>query len=117
MLYDCIPHILSDYYGESPGFASLIKDINHDEFYFADSASAMFDFIKICPQIDLKKITVTHLACNDKFKKSDFDMIVNIRRKYNIPDGKKYIFSLCTLDPRKNLIRAVKTFIQFVEYR
>ena len=35
-------------------------------------------------------------------------------KKYNLPQDKKYIFSLCTLEPRKNLIRAVKCFIEFI---
>ena len=35
--------------------------------------------------------------------------------KYHLPKEKKYIFSLCTLEPRKNLIRAVKSFIQFAK--
>ncbi|MFQ6704222.1 MAG: glycosyltransferase family 4 protein, partial [Alphaproteobacteria bacterium] len=38
-----------------------------------------------------------------------------VLKKYNIPTDKKYVFSLCTLEPRKNLIRAVKTFIEFIK--
>ena len=37
------------------------------------------------------------------------------KEKYHIPQEKKYVFSLCTLEPRKNLIRAVTTFILFLE--
>ena len=38
-----------------------------------------------------------------------------VKKKYNIPVEKKYVFSLCTLEPRKNLIRSVRTFLQFVK--
>jgi hypothetical protein len=31
-----------------------------------------------------------------------------------LPQDKKYIFSLCSLEPRKNLIRSVKTFLRFI---
>ena len=37
------------------------------------------------------------------------------KSKYGIPLEKRYVFSLCTLEPRKNLIRAVKSFIRFAE--
>ena len=38
-----------------------------------------------------------------------------MKTKYNIPADKKYLFSLCSLEPRKNLIRAVKSFIKFID--
>ena len=38
-----------------------------------------------------------------------------MRKKYHIPADKKYLFSLCSLEPRKNLIRSVRTFIKFIQ--
>lgn len=74
------------------------------------------DFLKLFSQLNGKQITVTPLSASDDFYHEDNkDKISEARTKYNIPDGKKYIFSLCTLEPRKNLIRAVKTFVQFVQ--
>ena len=68
------------------------------------------------PQLKPEQITVTPLAASDNFyHETDKNKIDEARHKYNIPDGKKYVFSLCTLEPRKNLIRAVKTFVQFVQ--
>ena len=61
-------------------------------------------------------ITVIPLAANDNFyHEKDTKKIKAVRTKYNIPADKKYVFSLCTLEPRKNLIRAVKTFIEFIK--
>lgn len=61
-------------------------------------------------------ISVIPLATSENFyHEKDVKKIEKIRKKYNIPTGKKYVFSLCTLEPRKNLIRAVKTFIEFIK--
>ena len=38
-----------------------------------------------------------------------------IKSKYRIPENKNYVFSLCTIEPRKNLIRAVRSFLTFVK--
>ena len=115
VLYDVIPLILPEYYGTSISLNALLSDIKFNEYFFADSNSTKQDFIRFCQQIDPEKITVTLLACNEHFVKANNNDIQHTKKKYNIPDDKKYIFSLCTLDPRKNLIRAVKTFIQFIE--
>ena len=39
------------------------------------------------------------------------------RHQTNIPENASYIFSLCTLEPRKNLIFAVKAFAEFTALR
>jgi glycosyltransferase involved in cell wall biosynthesis len=56
------------------------------------------------------------LAAGDNFyHEKDKNKIKQVCKKYNIPTDKKYVFSLCTLEPRKNLIRSVKTFIEFIK--
>ncbi len=40
-----------------------------------------------------------------------------IRKKYGIPEGSRYLFSLCTLEPRKNLTRAVSVNIRTNAYK
>ncbi len=35
--------------------------------------------------------------------------------KNNIPKNSKYIFSLYALEPRKNLIRTIRTFSEFIK--
>ena len=118
VLYDCIPILYPQYYasyGKKFWFNKLVKSLNHDDTYFAISESTRQDFIKNCPKIDPNKIHTTLLACDEKFVPCDNDMIQKARAKYNIPLDKRYVFSLCTLEPRKNLIRAVKTFVEFIK--
>ena len=118
VLYDTIPLLVSEYSKDKlvGWFADLIKSLNNKDKYFAISQSAKDDFIKYFPQLCDEQITVTYLAASDNFYQvTDKQKIEKVCKKYNIPTDKKYIFSLCTLEPRKNLIRAVKTFISFIK--
>ena len=118
ILYDLIPKIFSEYaaisWKKGTWFYDLCQSLNKNDYYFAISNYTREDFLKHYPAINPKHITTTLLACDEKFKPADMETIVKAKRKYNIPD-KKYVFSLCTLEPRKNLIRAVKTFIEFIK--
>lgn len=118
ILHDTIPLILPDKAAkglEDSWYAKLLSSLNHDDYYFANSECTRKDFLKYFPQIDSKKIHPVLHACGKHFVSANSEQIKNVRDKYNIPAGKKYIFSLCTLEPRKNLIRTVKTFIQFIK--
>ena len=118
VLYDTIPLMFPEYYkvNENFWFTKLIESLNAKDGYFAISQSAKDDFLKFCPQLQSSQITVTHLAASENFYQvTDKRTITQVCQKYNIPTDKKYIFSLCTLEPRKNLIRAVKTFITFIK--
>lgn len=120
VLHDAIPLIfpeVSEEYMQKKGwFFDIVNGINDKDNYFAVSQYTKDDFLKLFPQLNGEQITVTPLAASDNFyQEKDRNKISEVCAKYNIPDGKKYIFSLCTLEPRKNLIRAVKTFVQFVQ--
>lgn len=115
-LHDAIPVVLGNYAKEvSSWFVETEKIISSDFMYFANSQNTKQDFLKIFPQLKQEQITVTPLAAKDGFRKiTDKHLIAEVRKKYHIPENKKYVFSLCTLEPRKNLLRAVKTFVEFV---
>lgn len=116
VLHDAIPAVLGNYAKEiSSWFNETEKIISPDFMYFADSQNTKQDFLKIFPRLRQEQITVNLLAAKDSFRKiTDENSIVEVRKKYHIPENKKYVFSLCTLEPRKNLLRAVKTFVEFV---
>lgn len=118
IIYDTIPLILPEYFDDvqrgNSWFLKMVKDTNKEDFYFSISEATKRDFIKYVPTIDPEHITTTLLACNEAFRPEPEKTKASLE-KYNLPTDKKYIFSLCTLEPRKNLIRAAKTFIQFIE--
>ena len=122
IIYDAIPLLFKEYYPsvavKTHWFYNLTEYIKTKPAckYFAISQSCKNDFVRLLDMTP-DDITVIPLAANDKnfYHESDNDKIMAARKKYNIPLDKKYVFSLCTLEPRKNLIRAVKTFIEFIK--
>ena len=114
VLHDCIPSILPKYFKHSGWYRQLLQSLNHNDYYFSVSENTKKDFIKLKPVIDPNKMYVIPLAASENFKPASDKAIKQARLKYQIPDG-KYVFSLCTLEPRKNLLRIVRTFAAFLE--
>jgi glycosyltransferase involved in cell wall biosynthesis len=76
----------------------------------ADSKSTKNDIVKFF-KIDPRKIDVVYLAADMTFKTLSSNRIdKNILKKYKI--DKKYILSVGTIEPRKNLITLIKAFNQ-----
>jgi glycosyltransferase involved in cell wall biosynthesis len=119
MLHDMIPLVAdvpdeTKIYGHRDHWHSrLVQGINTNDYYFADSDYTKCDVLKYVKTVDPAKIRVTYLACSEKFVpcREPADLIY---KKYGIPAGMRYVFSLCTIDPRKNLIRATKVFVEFI---
>lgn len=117
ILHDAIP--LGHDYRENANhrwYFKLLDSINSDDKYFANSEYTKQDIIKHVPKINPDNIFVIPLSTGKPYSKiTDIEVINKVKNKYNIPIGKKYIFSLCNLDPRKNLIFSIKNFLNFVE--
>ncbi len=118
ILHDLIPLLLPEYkkrdWKEGGWLYDLCKTLNHNDYYFTNSEYTRKDFLKYFPQIDSEKITTALLACNEKFKQ-DLSHVEEVKKKYNIPADMKYVFSLCSPDPRKNLLRSTRTFLKFLK--
>lgn len=94
----------------------LIRSFKADDCFFANSEQTLNDFSKFSSFVNSKTAVVTPLAASEKFRQiTDENAIREIKRKYGIGEGKKYIFSLCSLEPRKNMIRSVRSFLKFIE--
>ena len=117
ILHDAIP-LINDYRQNAnhKWYCNLINSINSCDKYFANSLCTKQDFIEYVPKINPENITVIPLSTGREYRKvSDIHYIKQVKNKYGIPLDKKYIFSLCNLDPRKNLIFSIKNFLKFVE--
>ena len=88
---------------------------NNTDKYFAISEHTKKDFLKLIPSLKQEQVIVTPLACSENFHPCTKEQTIAALKKYNLPTDKKYVFSLCSLEPRKNLIRAVKTFVDFIK--
>lgn len=117
ILHDTIP-LVNDYRTKvsRKWFYNLINSINSYDKYFANSIYTKQDFIEYVPKIKPENITVIPLSTGREYTKViDINYINQVKNKYGIPLNKRYIFSLCNLDPRKNLIFSIKNFLKFVE--
>lgn len=120
VLHDCVPILFEKYFPAMQQgkywFLDLVNSINNNDYYFTVSENTKKDFLQYVPQIDTKKIKTTLLAAGDNFYPcNDKTKFQEVKQKYNIPEHKQYLFSLCSIEPRKNLIMAVKAFIAFIE--
>lgn len=116
-LHDLIPILFKNYIKHVSGtdwYFKLIDSLNKNDYYFTNSEHTRKDFLKFAPQIDCNKIVNTYVGCNVAYKVEPEDLD-RVKTKYNIPKDKKYLFSLCSLEPRKNLIRNVQSFMQFIK--
>jgi glycosyltransferase involved in cell wall biosynthesis len=92
-----------------------MNSINKTDHYFPISISTKNDLLRFT-NADEAKTHVAYLGTSENFYRCDDQVkIADVKRKYKIPSDKRYIFSLCTIEPRKNLIFAVKGFIEFIK--
>ncbi len=120
LIYDLIPIKLAKYYKgfeeQLAGMEKIAKSINYKNTYFAISENTKKDIIEYRKGIDPSHIVVSLLGADDRFYcEKNKDVINRTKQKYGISADKKYIFSLCTLEPRKNLVFAIRNFLEFVK--
>lgn len=64
--------------------------------------------------VDVSKIQVIYLGCDSRFQPvSDNKLIHEVRKKHGLPE--KYILTVGTLEPRKNLIGLFKAFSKMLK--
>jgi glycosyltransferase involved in cell wall biosynthesis len=86
------------------------------DYFFSNSMATRNDYKRLFPIVSDDNSSVIYLAADSMFTpKNEISELERIKKKYNLPQNKKYVFSLCTLEPRKNLLRAVKCFLIFLE--
>lgn len=89
------------------------KSLKRADHIITDSEFSKKELIDIY-NIDPKKITVVLLGVDDKFKTQHTKEEINkIKTKYKT--GEKYILSLGTLEPRKNIPTLIKAFDLFCQ--
>jgi len=114
LIYDMIPLLYPAYFPKKHWIKKLIKSFSPYDYYFTISENTKRDTLFFSKKITEKNITTTYLGCAEYFR-PEKKKTVEVLKKYKLPTDKKYIFSLCTLEPRKNLIRAIKCFIAFIK--
>lgn len=115
VLHDAIP-FLFDYMGESfkKGIRKQIELCSSRDIFFCDSDNTKQDYCRLFSKLSDENTYAVILAANANFKiVKNENVCSRVLSKYHVPP-KRYIFSLCTLEPRKNLVRAVRCFLSFI---
>ncbi len=117
VLHDCIPFLFPEYY---PQRTNVVNDVMRtslsSDYFFSNSMATQKDYKRLFPVVSDDNSSIIYLAADSKFTpKKENSELERVKKKYNLPQEKKYVFSLCTLEPRKNLLRAVKSFLTFLE--
>ena len=106
MIHDVIP-IIEKGYPKSPKdwHYKIYTTINNNDYYFTNSEYTKKDLLKYFPSLEENHIKTTLLGANENF--------YHVTEKS--PIASKYVFSLCTLGKRKNLVFAIENFFSFIE--
>jgi alpha-1,3-rhamnosyl/mannosyltransferase len=109
-LYDAIPHLFP---AESDWRARLLFDtltrlaIRASDRILAISASARDD-LAAAYGIDPDRMAITPLAADERFRPQPQAAIDAVRERYDLPE--RYVLSLCSNKPHKNLVNLVTAF-------
>lgn len=116
-IQDAIPMLYGEYFPQMTDsyfwYRLLIEQLNPQDHYFAISQATKDDFCRLIDRLSPEQITVAYLGKNDRYRYIE-QFKARITKRYGIRKSDKYFFSLCTIEPRKNLIRSVKSFLQFI---
>ncbi len=121
ILHDTIPYIFPQFFADLDHnwVFQVVNSLDKDVYCFPNSNNTKKDFLHYCAdKVDENKMFVIPLSTSIPFKQiNDINKLNEILDKYKVPKNKrgKYIFSLCTLEPRKGLIHTMKCFIKFIE--
>lgn len=117
ILHDIIPLRFDGYkIDKTTWFYKLINSLNNKDTYFANSEFTKQDILDYFSFLNPNQMKVVPLSSGNNYSPvNDKKHIENIKQKYNISQNQKYVFSLCALEPRKNIPFAVKNFIQFIK--
>ena len=86
---------------------NIREGVSHADHILADSHSTKKDIVDLL-KVDSGKITVAHLAADDRFYKTSKNACPVIVNKNKIKPP--YLLSVCTLEPRKNLLNTIKAY-------
>ena len=117
IIHDLIPIVLKDFYKKNKlkrnNYEKVLYTLDNNRKYFAVSEYTKQDMIKYL-KIEDKNIIVMQLGANEDIQKIDNRTSIDkVKEKYHIKQN--YVFSLCTLEPRKNLSFTIRNFIEFLK--
>jgi len=122
ILYDTTPILFPEYFIRNVSrhiYNLMLSTLNKNIYSFCISQSCKDDFLKYFgDRLDPNKMFVTHIATNQNYVPNyDKQELMQILKKYKVEHNPsdKYLFSLCSLEPRKNLSFTISCFLKFIK--
>jgi glycosyltransferase involved in cell wall biosynthesis len=117
-IYDMLPVLYPDYFeiGTIAAMEKVYDSITDETWVTCISNTTKKELLEYkSGSINQNNVFVTPLAASNYFYKSN-DKAWNAEclLKYNIP-SRPYVLSLCTIEPRKNIVQSINAFVKMVE--
>lgn len=113
-IHDMIPLIHPEYFSSSFNtqlVKEVVDNIEKNDYVICVSESTKRDLFSYQTMINPDQVFVAHLAAADFFSPvSDNILKQALYEKYKIPVNKKYLLSVCTFEPRKNLKTLISAY-------
>jgi glycosyltransferase involved in cell wall biosynthesis len=119
-VYDLSPIIFPQFFERSSNgkdhlLKKIVDGIGRDDWMVCISQATKDDLCAYRKDLDPRRIFVTHLGASKWFYPCKSELAIEMTRSnYKIPPG-RYILSVCTLEPRKNLAHLVRCFAQLIQ--
>ncbi|RLU01368.1 glycosyltransferase family 4 protein [Ketobacter sp.] len=111
VVYDLIPVLFRTYFDDTSVFDRVYENLNRVDLIVTISDSTRADLVKLRPDLDPGKIVSIPLAASEHFvPEVDAAKIQKVKKKYGIPIDADYVFSVSTVEPRKNQLRLVEAW-------
>lgn len=92
----------------------IVKTMNNEQLFFANSHNTKNDFLKVRPDINSDRILIAYPGCSFESERYNIKSFEDISVRYNIKKS-RYAFALCSIAPNKNILRIVRSFLEFVK--
>lgn len=117
-IHDLIPHLFPQYFGEwnKMMMRKILRSIDEYTTPICVSEATKSD---LCEATGLspERVEVVHLAASEIifYQENNKEKITNVLKKYKISTESKYLLSVSTLEPRKNIERTIRAFLKLIQ--
>lgn len=119
IVHDLIPLSHPEYFPSKANeklLYEVINSVRENDFVICVSNSTKKDFLKFRPDFNTENVIVAHLAGKSCFKpvSKDNPKAIALLQTLGIGD-KPFILSVCTMEPRKNLVLLINAYIEILK--